>query len=58
VSDAPQPPRNAVVVLLDSLNRHLLGAYGARASRAGTAFTVWTGPESGPRRPGGTSTLV
>jgi arylsulfatase A-like enzyme len=23
-------PRNVVVVLLDSLNRHLLGAYGAR----------------------------
>jgi len=26
----PSAPRNAVVVLLDSLNRHLLGAYGAR----------------------------
>jgi arylsulfatase A-like enzyme len=26
----PSTPRNAVVVLLDSLNRHLLGAYGAR----------------------------
>ena len=22
------PPRNAIVVLLDSLNRHMLGAYG------------------------------
>ena len=26
----PSTPRNAVVVLLDSLNRHLVGAYGAR----------------------------
>ena len=26
----PPTPRNAVVVLLDSLNRHLVGAYGAR----------------------------
>lgn len=24
----PTPPRNAIVVLLDSLNRHMLGAYG------------------------------
>src|SRR5262245_24893331 len=28
--DAQRGPKNAVVVLLDSLNRHLLGAYGAR----------------------------
>ena len=30
---APQPPagpRNAIVILLDSLNRHMLGAYGGR----------------------------
>jgi len=27
--DAVQSPRNAVVILLDSLNRHLLGAYGS-----------------------------
>ena len=24
-------PKNAIVVLLDSLNRHMLGAYGGRA---------------------------
>lgn len=28
-ADVPGKPRNAVVVLLDSLNRHLLGAYGS-----------------------------
>ena len=28
--DALAAPRHAVVVLLDSLNRHLLGAYGGR----------------------------
>ncbi|MBI5949043.1 MAG: sulfatase [Chloroflexi bacterium] len=32
--DSPEPapslPRNAVVILLDSLNRHMLGAYGGR----------------------------
>jgi arylsulfatase A-like enzyme len=27
---SPETPRNAVVVLLDSLNRHMLGCYGAR----------------------------
>ena len=27
---APETPRNVVVVLLDSLNRHMLGAYGGR----------------------------
>src|SRR5262249_48626711 len=29
VTTSPNPPANAVVVLLDSLNRHLLGAYGS-----------------------------
>ncbi|HYB91691.1 MAG TPA: sulfatase [Candidatus Binataceae bacterium] len=30
-ADAPvQSPKNAIVILLDSLNRHMLGAYGAR----------------------------
>src|SRR4051794_3743187 len=29
VADAAPMPRNAVVILLDSLNRHLLGAYGS-----------------------------
>ena len=28
MSPVPAPPRKLVVVLLDSLNRHLLGAYG------------------------------
>jgi len=27
-SDSPRTPANAIVILLDSLNRHLLGAYG------------------------------
>src|SRR5215212_843275 len=31
---APRAPRNVVVILLDSLNRHMLGAYG------GTEFTT------------------
>jgi arylsulfatase A-like enzyme len=30
VNEAPGRPRNAVVLLLDSLNRHLLGCYGGR----------------------------
>ncbi len=31
MSEAPAPgPKNAIVVLLDSLNRHMLGAYGGR----------------------------
>jgi arylsulfatase A-like enzyme len=29
-SNPPPPARNAIVVLLDSLNRHMLGAYGGR----------------------------
>jgi arylsulfatase A-like enzyme len=28
VTEAPPKPKNAVVILLDSLNRHMLGAYG------------------------------
>ena len=27
-SPSPPTPRNVIVVLLDSLNRHMLGAYG------------------------------
>ncbi|HTR63428.1 MAG TPA: sulfatase [Candidatus Binataceae bacterium] len=30
MSAPANPPKNAIVVLLDSLNRHLLGAYGSR----------------------------
>jgi arylsulfatase A-like enzyme len=26
--DEPRHPKNAIVILLDSLNRHMLGAYG------------------------------
>ena len=29
-SNQPRYPKNAIVVLLDSLNRHMIGAYGSR----------------------------
>ncbi len=35
-------PKNAVVILLDSLNRHMLGAYGGRAEiMVGEAWEEW-----------------